>query len=394
MSDTVTPIEKSKKQFMPNIAPAPFILSHGKGSRVWDTTGKSYLDFSCGIAVTNLGHSHPAVINAIRSQSEKIQHTSNMFWNSPSMELADRLTRFSFADRVFLCNSGTEANEAMLKLARKYFFDLGTPRPEYLSFKKSFHGRTMGSLSATGQDKYWKGFEPLIPGFQFADYNDIGAVEKITEKTAAVIVEPIQGEGGVYPAKKEFLEALRKRCNETGTLLAMDEIQTGMGRTGRLFATDFYGIKPDMMSLAKGLGGGLPIGALLATEKVAASMTVGSHATTFGGNPVCAAAAVAVMDVMTSPDFFATVEKNATYCWNQLQTHIRNHPSVTDIRGRGFMLGIEFKSDINPLFEKLRSRGLLVTRIPPTVLRILPPLICTIEEIDEFISGLKVAISE
>ncbi len=384
-------ISEAQKNFAPNIAPAPLVATRGEGAFLIDSENNEYLDFSTGIAVNNLGHCHPHIVEAVQKQTAKLMHTSNMFWNEPSMLLAKRLTQLSFADRVYLCNSGTEANEAKIKLTRKYFYDQGKPRSEFLCFYQSFHGRTMGSLSATGQEKYWKGFEPLVPGFKFAQYNDLKAVDLISESTAAVWLEPIQGEGGVHPAKKEFLAAIRKRCDETGSLLLFDEIQVGMGRTGTLFCYEHYDIKPDLMSLAKGLGGGLPIGAMLATEKVAASLTVGSHATTFGGNPVCAAAANAVLDIMTADGFFADLENRVKYFWSQLE-RLRSSTLVVDIRGKGFMVGIELKEDITKFFEQLRKQRVLVTRIPPKILRILPPLTASNEEILRFVNEFENAL--
>lgn len=389
-----TAIETALKNFTPNIAPAPFIADKGEGSYLIDTEGTRYLDFTSGIAVNNFGHCHPHIVKAVQDQTAKLMHTSNMFWNAPSMKLSERLIQLSFADRVYLCNSGTEANEAKIKIARKYFHDQGKPRAEFLCFFKSFHGRTMGSLSATGQEKYWKGFEPLVPGFKFAHFNDLKAVDMITEKTAGVWFEPIQGEGGVYPATQDFFQAIRKKCDETGSLLMLDEIQMGMGRTGTLFAYEHYGIKPDLLSLAKGLGGGLPIGAMLATEKVGSVLTVGSHATTFGGNPVCAAAANAALDILTEPAFLPNVKKKGEYFIAKLKERVGKHPQVQDIRGRGLMIGLEMKDDITKLFEQLRKNKILVTRIPPKILRIAPPLTVSEQEIDLFVSGLEKSLQE
>ncbi len=385
-------IEQAKKTFTPNIAPAPFVVSRGEGSYLYDTEEQKYLDFSSGIAVSNLGHCHPAVVRAIEEQIRKVLHTSTMFWNEPAMKLAIKLKEISFADRVFLCNSGTEANEAKLKITRKYFYDQGKPRIEFISFHKSFHGRTFGSLSGTGQEKYWKGFEPLVPGFKFINFNDISALTAITEQTAGVWVEPIQGEGGVHPATIEFMKALRARCDETGALLLADEIQTGLGRTGSMFAMDFYGVRPDLMSIAKGLGGGLPIGALLASEKIGTTMTVGSHATTFGGNPVCAAAALAVIETINNQEFWRGLRERSEFFWTLLKTRIGSNKRVVDIRGRGLMIGIEFKEDITKIFEQLRAQKVLVTRIPPHILRILPPLTASKQEMEIFVDNMSQAL--
>lgn len=392
MNTVASQIENALKIFTPNISPAPFIVDRGEGTTLIDTDGHRYLDFASGIAVTNLGHCHEKIVKAIQDQAAKLIHTSNMFWNQPAMRLGERLKELSFADRIYLCNSGTEANEAKLKLARKYFFDQGKPRDEFLCFYKSFHGRTYGSLSGTGQEKYQKGFGPLVPGFKFANYNDLKAIEMIDEKTAGVWLEPIQGEGGVNPATLEFMHALRKRCDETGALLMLDEIQVGMGRAGTLFCYEQFNIKPDLLSLAKGLGGGMPIAAMLTTEKVGASLTLGSHATTFGGNPVTAAAANAVLDIMTEPSFLPDVKKRSEFFFSLMREKLGQNSRVKEVRGRGFMMALEMKEDISKLFEQLRAQKVLVTKLPPNTLRILPPLTVSKAEIETFVSEMQKAL--
>jgi len=274
----------------------PVVLVKGKGCVVWDMEGRSYRDFIAGIAVCNLGHAHPVVSEALRKQAESLWHVSNLYYTVPQTELADWLTGHSFADRVFFCNSGAEANEAAIKLCRKYFYDRGEKeRYRIISMTHSFHGRTMAALSATGQDKIKKGFDPILDGFDFVPFDDMDALkQKVGLSTAAVMLEPVQGEGGVRCPSPAYLQAVRKLCDDTGTLLVFDEIQTGMGRTGKLFAYEHFGIVPDVMSLAKALGNGLPIGAILATEQVASAFSPGAHATTFGGTPIVTAAALAV----------------------------------------------------------------------------------------------------
>ncbi len=382
-------IELAKKNFVPNYNPAPFIISHAEGSWIFDTEGKKYLDFACGIAVNNLGHCHPQVVEAAQKQASLLVHSSNLFWNKPSMTLAEKIKKHSFADRIFLCNSGAEANEAALKLARKYFYDQGSPRPDFLSFENGFHGRTFGALSATSKEKYRLPFEPLVPGFRYARFNDPGAADLITEKTAAVLLEPIQGEGGIFPATTEFVQAIRQKCDQTGALLILDCIQVGLMRTGDLFGYESLGVRPDIVSLAKALGNGFPIGAILTSEKLAESFQPGSHGTTFGGNPVSAAAANAVLDIMTRPGFFEEFKIRSDDLWSKLNDRISKYKSVKEMRGRGLMIGIEFKDSMEVYFQKLRERNVLVTKILPQTFRVLPPLNASFEEIDFFIENLE-----
>lgn len=377
-------IDLAKKSFTPTYNPAPFIIKKAEGSWIESTDGKRYLDFSSGIAVNNLGHCHPEVVKAIQTQASLVIHSSNLFWNEPSMKLATRLTELSFADEVFLTNSGTEANEAALKLARKYFFDQGKPRTKYLAFKKAFHGRSFGSLSATEKEAYRKPYEPVVPGFGFIDFNSRESLNAITEEVAAVIFEPVQGEAGVYPCDKEFAKALRDKCNSTGSLLIADCIQVGMYRTDCLFGYESLEIEPNIVSLAKALGGGMPIGAILTTAEIGKSFQPGAHGTTFGGNPVSAASALAVLNILTNDNFLKGLhrlqgifsDKTKSFCTNK---------KVKSYRLKGMMLGIDFDvQDINETFTKLRELGALCTKIAPSTLRILPPLIATEEEIDFF----------
>lgn len=377
--------ETIHSHFTPNYKPAPFILSHGKGCDVFDLEGNRFLDFSSGIAVNNLGHCHPQVVKAVQLQSEKLMHTSNLFWNQPSIDLAEKLTKLSFADEVFLTNSGTESMEAALKLARKFFFDQKKARKNFLAFEKGFHGRSFGALSATAKEAYRSPYEPVVPGFQFARFNDLNSIKEITEETAAVIFEPVQGEAGVFPATKEFSRAIRKRCDETGTLLILDCIQVGMYRTDCLFGYESLEIEPDIICLSKALGGGMPIGAMLTKKEIGKSFQPGSHGSTFGGNPVSCAAACAVLDVMTTEAFLKDLHKNQQDFAHEIKQKISSHPKVKEIRLKGMMLGIDLDvEDISEIFLKLMQKYVLVTRILPSSLRILPPLIATKKEFEVF----------
>lgn len=377
-------LERASEFFTPNYKPAEFLPDRAEGSFIYDTNGNRYLDFSSGIAVNNLGHCHPQVVEAIQKQSAKLLHTSNLFWNEQAIRLSEVLCKLSFADQVFFTNSGTESNEAAFKLARKYFYDQGKPRSKIVAFENGFHGRTAFSLSATAKKKYKEPFAPLVPGFEFAKFNDIESLSIIDDQTAAVVVEPVQGEGGVFPATDEFLNAVRKRCDQTGALLIFDSIQVGIYRTGCLFGYESYEVTPDIMSLAKALGGGMPIGAMLTKKEVGKSFGIGAHGSTFGGNPVCAAAANAVLDVVQSPEFQEQLcSRHGRF--NQMIEKIRTDCSqVQSVRSRGMMLGIDLKTEANPVYLKLRKQKVLVTRIFPRTLRILPPLNASDEEIELF----------
>lgn len=386
--DVLEKIQKSRKYFTPNYKPADFIAARGQGSYLYDTNGEEYLDFSCGIAVNNFGHCHPKVVAAIQAQSEKLIHTSNLYWNEPAMKLAQRLCEKSFADRVLFTNSGTESNEAALKLARKYFYDQREPRPEYVSFQQSFHGRSFGAVSATGRENYRSPYEPVVPGFKFGMFNDEKCLDLITEKTAAVIIEPIQGEGGVHPAKPDFIKSLRKKCDETSSLLIFDCIQVGFMRTGTLFGFEGFEVQPDILTLAKAIAGGMPMGAMLTTEKIAQSFQPGSHGTTFGGNPVACTAANAILDLLEDQRVLAEIESSAAKLWERLTDKFSSHPKIKEIRGRGHMIGIELTEDVVPAFEALREKKVLCTKIAPSTLRVLPPLNVRRSEIEQFINAL------
>jgi acetylornithine aminotransferase len=368
----------------------PVVFSKGDGCTLWDTEGRAYLDFVAGIAVCNLGHAHPAVANAVFEQAKTLVHVSNLYYTIPQTELAAWLVDHSFADRVFFCNSGAEANEAAIKLARKYFKDRGEPdRYRIISMIQSFHGRTMGTLSATGQDKIKQGFSPILEGFDFVPFNDFEAVrEKIGAATCAILLEPIQGEGGIRSADPQFLENIRRLCNETGTLLIFDEIQTGIGRTGKLFAYEHYGVQPDIMTLAKALANGLPIGAMLAKESVAAAFVPGSHASTFGGTPLVTAASLCVLKTLEQENIIGHCAEVGLYFKERLQALKHRHDSVVDIRGLGLLLGMELNKDGLPLVEACLNKGFVINCVQGNTLRFVPPLIVQKAEIDRLIQCL------
>jgi predicted acetylornithine/succinylornithine family transaminase len=383
-------IADTEKFVMKTYGRYPVTFVRGLGSRVWDTEGKEYIDFLSGIAVNALGHCHPAVVRAIKEQSDKLLHVSNLYHIESQAELAKLLIEHSFADKAFFCNSGAEANEAAIKLARKYAKDKGEPdRFEIITMKQSFHGRTLAAITATGQEKFHKGFEPLVPGFRYLSFNDISAADAaVNDSTCAVLVEPIQGEGGVRPADKDYLRALRDLCNERGALLIFDEVQCGMGRTGKLFAYEHYNVQPDIICLAKALGGGVPIGAILATEEAARSFSPGTHAATFGGNPLSCAAGVAVLKTLLSPGFLERVNARSDYFRKGLEKLKRNHPVIREIRGLGLMMGLELAEEGTSLVNECLNRGFLINCTMGNVLRFLPPLIIEEEEIDLLLETL------
>ena len=373
----------------------PVVFEKGAGATLWDTDGRSYTDFLAGIAVCGLGHAHPAVQAALAEQAGKLLHVSNLFYTKPQTELGEWLTRHSFADRVFFCNSGAEANEAAIKLARKYFFDKGdTRRFRIIAMAQSFHGRTMGSLSATGQEKIRKGFEPVLGGFDFVPFNDIEALHaKLDETVCAVLLEPIQGEGGIVCPDPTYLPAVRRLCDETGTLMILDEIQTGMGRTGKLFAYEHEGAAPDIMTLAKALGNGLPIGAMLAREGVAQAFGPGAHATTFGGTPIMTAGALAVVKTIEEKGIVERAARIGDYFMEQLQGLQRRHDRIEAIRGRGLLLGIKLREDGAPLVNACLERGFVINCVQGDILRLAPPLIISTGEIDALIDCLDNILS-
>jgi acetylornithine/N-succinyldiaminopimelate aminotransferase len=371
----------------------PIVLVEGSGASVWDSDGRRYTDFVAGIAVCNLGHAHPAVAEALCRQAKRLLHVSNLFYTVPQTELAAWLTAHSFADRVFFCNSGAEANEAALKLVRKYFNDRGeTGRRRVVAMERSFHGRTFATLSATGQEKVRQGFEPVLAGFEFVPFNDIAALARVvSDQTAAVVLEPVQGEGGVRPPAPGYLQAVRALCDDAGALLVFDEIQTGIGRTGKLFAHEHFGVQPDIMTLAKALANGLPIGAMLATEKAAAAFGPGSHASTFGGTPIVTAAALEVVKTL-SGGLIAQAAATGAYFREQLLGLQSRHASVTEIRGVGLLLGMEVSRDGDAIVRACMDRGYLINCIQGNILRFVPPLIISRAEIDGLVACLDLLL--
>lgn len=368
----------------------PVLFVRGEGCHLWDENGKQYLDFLAGIAVCNLGHCHPQVAQAMCQQASTLVHVSNLFYTRPQIQLAEELTRLSFADRVFFANSGAEANEAAIKLARKYSRDhFGAGRYHIIAMKNSFHGRTLATLSATGQDKVHKGFEPLVEGFSHVDFNSVEAVRQaVTDQTCAVLVEPIQGEGGVRFPDPGYLRALKDFCQDQGLLLIFDEVQVGMGRTGSLFAYEQEGATPDIMTLAKALGNGLPIGAMLAQEEVAKSFGAGSHATTFGGTPLVTQAALTTLGILSAPDFLQRVRSVGDYFLERLAELERTHACVREVRGRGLMLAMELDRPGQPVVEQCLEQGFVINCVQDHTLRFVPPLVVKKDQIDRFLAVL------
>jgi acetylornithine/N-succinyldiaminopimelate aminotransferase len=364
----------------------PVIFTKGSQCTLWDFQENSYIDFVSGIAVCNLGHAHPKISNALCEQAKRLFHVSNLYYTIPQIELASWLVENSFADKVFFCNSGAEANEAAIKLARKYAKENMAGKYRIVAMDNSFHGRTMATLSATGQEKIKIGFDPVLDGFDFVPFNDIKALqEKIGPQTCAVLIEPIQGEGGIRCPDEEYIKALRKICDETGVLLIFDEIQTGMGRTGKLFAYEHYGVEPDIMTLAKALGNGLPIGAMLAKESVCQAFSHGAHASTFGGTPIVAAASLAVTKVFDQDNIVEKCRKTGDYFKQRLLQLKEKKETIIDVRGKGLLLGMELKIDGEPIVKKCIEKGFLINCVQGNILRFIPPLIIKKDEIDSLI---------
>jgi acetylornithine/N-succinyldiaminopimelate aminotransferase len=368
----------------------PLALKRGQGCTLFDEQGKAYTDFIAGIAVCNLGHAHSRLAAVLAEQAGTLWHVSNLFYTEPQTQLAAFLTAHSFADRVFFANSGAEANEAAIKLARKYFHGRGdTGRNRIVCMHQSFHGRTLGTLSATGQEKVRKGFDPLLEGFDFVPFNDLEALEKtIGAATCAVMLEPIQGEGGVRCPAPEYLRNVRQLCDRSGCLLIFDEVQTGIGRTGKLFAYEHFGMTPDIMTLAKALGNGMPIGAMLATEHVAAAFGPGAHATTFGGTPLVTRVALEVLRILTEEKVIQQAQDQGEYLCRKLQELKQTHPCINDIRGLGLLVGVELDMPGAEIVAACREKGYLVNCVQDHVLRLAPPLIISRPEIDGLIECL------
>ena len=374
----------------------PVVIVRGQGCRVWDVEGKEYLDFVAGIGVCNLGHCHPKVVQAIRDQAGKLLHISNLYHIEPQIQLAGLLVKHSFADRVFFCNSGTEANEAAIKLARKYSQDhFGPGRYEIISLQKSFHGRTLAALAATGQQKFHKGFEPMMPGFKFVPQNDLAAMkDAVTDSTCAILVEPIQAEGGVNIPAPGYLKGLRQLCGEKKLLLIYDEVQVGMGRTGKLFAYEHYDVPPDIMTMAKGLAGGVPIGATLATEEVARSFTPGTHAATFGGNPLSSAAGLAALRATLEDGILENCQRASLHFFERLEGLRKKYSFIKEVRGKGLMIGLEIDREGKSVVTDCLQKGFLINCTNETVLRFVPPLIVTPGEIDSLVRTLEEIFSK
>ena len=383
-------INKADKVIAKTYNRFPIVITKGKGCTLWDSDGRAYTDFVAGIAVCNLGHAHPRISKALSKQAEILFHVSNLYYTLPQTELASWLVNNSFADRVFFCNSGAEANEAAIKLARKYFNDKGEEgRCRIIAMEKSFHGRTMATLSATGQEKIRKGFEPVLGGFDFVPFNDIEALRsKINPSICAVIIEPVQGEGGVRCPAPEYLKNVRRICDETGILLIFDEIQTGLGRTGKLFAYENFGVEPDVMTLAKALANGLPIGAMLAREHIAEAFVPGSHASTFGGTPVVTAASLEVVKILIEENIIDYGRKIGEYFKQKLFWLKNKHESIIDVRGIGLLLAMKIKIDGNKIVKACMDKGFLINCIQGNILRFIPPLIIGKEEIDSLMACL------
>ncbi|HEX6979579.1 MAG TPA: aspartate aminotransferase family protein [Alphaproteobacteria bacterium] len=382
---------------MPTYNRADVAFERGEGPYLIATDGRRYLDFGCGIAVTALGHAHPHLVKALTEQAQKLWHTSNLFRIPGQERLAERLVAHTFADTVFFCNSGAEAAECGIKVVRKYHATQGHPeRYRIITFEGAFHGRTLATLAAGGQQKYLEGFGPRVEGFDQVPFGDLEAVEKaIGPQTAAIMIEPVQGEGGVRPAAPEFLRALREFCDRHGLLLYFDEIQTGMGRTGKLFAYEWTGITPDVMAIAKAIGSGFPLGACLATAKAAAGMTVGTHGSTYGGNPLAMAVGNAVLDVMLEDGFFDRVQSVASHLRQQLAMIVERHGDVfEELRGQGLLLGLKCRRPNTEVAAALRARGLLTANAGENVVRLLPPLIIEAQHIGEAVAMIEAACDD
>jgi len=398
MSDESTIVEAAKRVLMNNYRQAPVVMSRGLGCHLWDREGRRYLDMTAGVAVCVLGHADPGLAHAISDQANKLIHTSNLYYVENQVRLAEALVNRGFAGRAFFCNSGAEANEAALKLARRYQVTT-SKRPnrlEIVAFENSFHGRTIGSLSVTGQAKYREGFGPLFGPVKFLPFGDLEAMRSgVTAETCAVIIEPVQAEGGIHLPPPGFLQELRRRCTETGTVLIFDEVQTGVGRTGSFYAFEKERVVPDIISLAKGLGGGVPIGAILANEEVSRGFEPGTHASTFGGNPFATAAALYVQDAIDRLGLLERCREAGAYLSNSLtRLAERRRPRSRGARGRGLLQGLVLDGDATPVVTKARERGLLISAVGGNVVRLVPALIVGKAEIDEAIEILESVLAD
>lgn len=382
-----------KEHYLPTFKRFPIAFIKGSGSRLWDADGKEYIDMLAGIAVNSVGHCHPDVVRAIQDQAAELIHVSNFFVSPPQVSLSKLLVDISGLNRVFLTNSGAEAVEGAFKIARKYSHKKGKGG-NIVYMENSFHGRTLATI-ATGQKKYQKGFDPIPAGFSQIPFNDLEAAKNaVTEETAAIIVEPIQGEGGINPADKAYLEGLRTLCDEKDLVLIFDEIQTGIGRTGAWFAKDHYGVQPDIIALAKGLGGGMPIGAFLCNEKVAEAIDYGDHGTTFGGNPVAAAASLATLKVIADEKLCNAARTKGQWLRDELEGMAQKHPTIREVRGMGLMIGVQLNRPAAPVVQRLLEEGVVANATADTVLRLVPPLNISRSDLEIVVQKIEEIISE
>jgi acetylornithine/N-succinyldiaminopimelate aminotransferase len=385
-------VEMGELYLAPNYKRIPLAFVRGQGARLFTEDGVEYLDFTSGIAVCNLGHTHPRLVSALKKQAELLWHTSNLFYTEPQARLAKKLSELTFADQVFFANSGAESVEAALKLARKYAQDnFSKEKHIFIALENSFHGRTMGALSVTGQPKYWQGFEPLVPGVVFVPPNDMEALKlAFSEKVCAIILEPIQGEGGVYPLTKDFILLAKELCEKHKALLIFDEVQTGIGRTGKLFAYEHFGLEPDLLCSSKALANGLPLSALLGKKEVMAHLTPGSHASTFGGNPIACAVAIEVLNIVSEEAFLEEVALKGRVLKEKLEGLAKEHANlIKEVRGIGLLLAIEFYESAEKIFKGLLEKRVLVTMPKPNIIRLTPPLTINYREIDYFVEALE-----
>ncbi len=383
--------QQDKKYYVPTFNRYPITLTRGAGAHVWDVEGNEYIDLLAGIAVNNVGHCHPRVVEALQIQAANLIHISNFYSSRPQVELSEKLARLSGLDRVFMTNSGAESVEGAIKIARKYAHS-HKRGGDIISMQNSFHGRTLGTI-ATGSAKYQQGFEPIPTGFRQVPFNDLKALEEaISTDVAAVILEPVQGEGGINMADKIYLEEVRALCNENDIVLIFDEIQCGIGRTGKMFAKEHFGIQPDIITLAKGLGGGVPMGAILATDKVCEALQFGDHGTTFGGNPLVCAAGLATLAVIEEENLLKEASKKGD--WIKKQVDSFGNPHIQEIRGLGLMIGIVYDYETKPIVQRLLKKGLLANATAGNVLRLVPPLNITQEDLGQALEIIKVVSEE
>lgn len=388
-------MEMGQKYVMNTYGRLPMALVRGEGAYVWDAEGKQYLDFVSGLAVNSLGHCHPKVVEAIREQAGKLMHVSNMYWIEPQVKLAQMLVENSALDKAFFCNSGAEANEGAIKLARKYARKyLGPEKYEIITFDKSFHGRTLAAITATAQPKYQKDLDPLPQGFKYVPFNDFAALEAaVSSHTCAILMEPIQGEGGVNVADYGFMQMVKQLCNDKNLLLIFDEVQCGLARTGKLFAYEHFAVEPDMMTLAKAVAGGFPMGVLMAKEKVAECFQPGDHASTFGGNPLAAAAGCAAVSILADQAFLAETTEKGRYFAAQLKKLQSKYEFITDIRGKGLIVGLGITVEGKQIVDACLANGLLINCVGSNVLRFLPPLIVSKDHVDTAVAIIDEAMS-